>query len=192
MGTCRNGYPWIQRVHDIVKVFSSVYWIMHEHLISYRSVWPYWVLFNGRNPLYLGVIFVVFLVGKAMWVQLDIAKEFQNGFVSIEATLPLVYISSFLKSSLLILVFMPAMLQLPAVLSLSTKFVPTIMNILKRLADEGQRPAAPERQREMELQPKSTRNGSHSNVTSAGSSSITSSESGPEYSSPIAHWSVHL
>jgi hypothetical protein len=122
-----------------------------------------------------------------MWVQLDIAKEFQNGFVSIEATLPLVYISSFLKSSLLILVFMPAMLQLPAVLSLSTKFVPTIMNILKRLADEGQRPAAPERQREMELQPKSTRNGSHSNVTSAGSSSITSSESGPEYSSPIAH-----
>uniref|UniRef100_A0A0D9YAS9 GB1/RHD3-type G domain-containing protein n=1 Tax=Oryza glumipatula TaxID=40148 RepID=A0A0D9YAS9_9ORYZ len=109
-----------------------------------------------KNPLYLGVIFVVFLVGKAMWVQLDIAKEFQNGF-------------------------------LPAVLSLSTKFVPTIMNILKRLADEGQRPAAPERQREMELQPKSTRNGSHSNVTSAGSSSITSSESGPEYSSPIAH-----
>lgn len=98
MGTCRNGYPWIQRVHDIVKVFPSVYWIMHEHLISYRSVWPYWVLFNGRNPLYLGVIFVVFLVGKAMWVQLDIAKEFQNGFVSIEATLPLVYISSFLKS----------------------------------------------------------------------------------------------
>ncbi|KAG8051567.1 hypothetical protein GUJ93_ZPchr0001g31214 [Zizania palustris] len=89
-----------------------------------------------KNPLYLGVIFVVFLVGKAIWVQLDIAKEFQNGF-------------------------------LPALLSLSTKFVPTIMNILKRLADEGQRPAAPERQREMELQPKSSRNGSHSNVISS-------------------------
>ncbi|KAK8462180.1 hypothetical protein SEVIR_1G166100v4 [Setaria viridis] len=106
-----------------------------------------------KNPLYLGVIFVVFLVGKAIWVQLDIAAEFQNGF-------------------------------LPALLSLSTKFVPTIMNILKRLADEGQRPAAPERQREMELQP--TNVSSHSNVTSAGSSSVTRTENGPEYSSPVA------
>ncbi|CAM0881450.1 unnamed protein product [Alopecurus aequalis] len=108
-----------------------------------------------RNPLYLAVMFVVFLVGKAIWVQLDIANEFRNGF-------------------------------LPALLSLSTKFVPTIMNILKRLADEGAGPAAPERPRETELQPKSTRNSSNSNATSAGSSSITSSENGPEYSSPIA------
>ncbi|KAK3157989.1 hypothetical protein QOZ80_2AG0131350 [Eleusine coracana subsp. coracana] len=106
-----------------------------------------------RNPLYLAVIFIVFLVGKAFWVQLDIANEFQNGF-------------------------------LPAILSLSTKFVPTIMNILKRLADEGHRPAAPERQREMELQP--TNSSSHSNVTSAGSSSVTASEIGPEYSSPVS------
>ncbi|WOL03009.1 protein ROOT HAIR DEFECTIVE 3 [Canna indica] len=35
-----------------------------------------------RNPLYLGVIFVVFLVGKALWVQLDISGEFRNGAVS--------------------------------------------------------------------------------------------------------------
>jgi hypothetical protein len=108
---------------------------------------------DNRNPLYLGVIFVVFLVGKAIWVQLDIAAEFQNGF-------------------------------LPALLSLSTKFVPTIMNILKRLADEGQRPAAPERQREMELQ--QTNRPSYSNVMSAGSSSVTTIENGPEYSSPVA------
>ncbi|KAJ1279210.1 hypothetical protein BS78_04G138000 [Paspalum vaginatum] len=107
-----------------------------------------------RNPLYLGVIFVVFLVGKAIWVQLDIATEFQNGF-------------------------------LPAILSLSTKFVPTIMTILKRLADEGQRPAASERQQqEMELQP--TNRSSYSSVTSAGSSSMTATENGPEYSSPVA------
>uniref|UniRef100_M8C5I1 Protein ROOT HAIR DEFECTIVE 3 homolog n=1 Tax=Aegilops tauschii TaxID=37682 RepID=M8C5I1_AEGTA len=106
-----------------------------------------------RNPFYLAVMFVVFLVGKAMWVQLDIANEFRNGF-------------------------------LPALLSLSTKFVPTIMNILKRLADEGAAPAAPERQRETELQPRN--NSSNSNVTSAGSSSLTSSENGPEYSSPVA------
>ena len=39
-----------------------------------------------RNPLYLAVMFVVFLVGKAIWVQLDIANEFRNGFVSIKAT----------------------------------------------------------------------------------------------------------
>jgi hypothetical protein len=42
--------------------------------------------FDNRNPLYLGVIFVVFLIGKAFWVQLDIAAEFQNGFVSIQLT----------------------------------------------------------------------------------------------------------
>jgi hypothetical protein len=42
---------------------------------------------NDRNPLYLAVIFVVFLVGKAFWVQLDIANEFQNGFVSVQSTL---------------------------------------------------------------------------------------------------------
>ncbi|KAK8629193.1 hypothetical protein V6N13_078045 [Hibiscus sabdariffa] len=31
-----------------------------------------------RNPLYLGVIFVGFLVIKALWVQLDISGEFRN------------------------------------------------------------------------------------------------------------------
>ncbi|ONM40608.1 Protein ROOT HAIR DEFECTIVE 3 [Zea mays] len=110
-----------------------------------------------RNPLYLFAIFVIYLVGKAIWVQSEIGREFQHGF-------------------------------LPAILSLSTKFVPTVMNILKRLADEGQAPAAaPERQREMELQPKPTRNGSsYTNATSAGSSSVTTSEIGPEYSSPVA------
>ena len=37
---------------------------------------------SGRNPLYLGIIFVAFLVGKALWVQLDISGEFRNGAVS--------------------------------------------------------------------------------------------------------------
>lgn len=36
----------------------------------------------GRNPLYLGVIFVGFLLVKALWVQLDISGEFRNGAVS--------------------------------------------------------------------------------------------------------------
>jgi hypothetical protein len=73
--------------------------------------------------------------------------------------------------------------QLPAILSLSTKFVPTIMNILKRLADEGQRPAASDRQREMELQP--TNRWSYSSVTTA-------TENGPEYSSPVAKWFSYI
>nr|CAB3446626.1 unnamed protein product [Digitaria exilis] len=34
-----------------------------------------------KNPLYLGVIFVVFLFGKAFWVQLDMGAELQNGFL---------------------------------------------------------------------------------------------------------------
>lgn len=41
---------------------------------------------NDRNPLYLLVIFVVYLVGKAIWVQSEIGREFQHGFVSIQTT----------------------------------------------------------------------------------------------------------
>ncbi|XP_044496575.1 protein ROOT HAIR DEFECTIVE 3-like isoform X2 [Mangifera indica] len=62
-----------------------------------------------RNPLYLGVIFVGYLLIKALWVQLDISGEFRNG-------------------------------ALPGLLSLSTKFLPTVMNLLKKLAEEGQVP----------------------------------------------------
>lgn len=61
-----------------------------------------------RNPIYIGVIFVLYLLGKALFVQLDIAGEFQHGFLS-------------------------------GILSLSAKFLPTIMALLKRLADEGQK-----------------------------------------------------
>ncbi|KAI4387362.1 hypothetical protein MLD38_005200 [Melastoma candidum] len=64
-----------------------------------------------RNPLYLGFIFVGFLLIKALWVQLDVSGEFRNG-------------------------------ALPGLISISTKFVPTIMNLLKKLAEEGQAPVA--------------------------------------------------
>lgn len=36
----------------------------------------------GRNPLWLGFIFVAYLLMKALWVQLDISGEFRNGAVS--------------------------------------------------------------------------------------------------------------
>ncbi|MED6123013.1 Cell wall protein rhd3 [Stylosanthes scabra] len=62
-----------------------------------------------RNPLYLLVIFIGYLLIKALWVQLDVSGEFRNG-------------------------------ALPGLLSLSTKFVPTVMNLMKKLADEGHIP----------------------------------------------------
>jgi hypothetical protein len=61
-----------------------------------------------RNPLYIAILFVLYLFTKALWVQLDITQEFQHGF-------------------------------LPGVLSISSKLLPTLMNLLKKLADEGQK-----------------------------------------------------
>ncbi|RWW59709.1 hypothetical protein BHE74_00033341 [Ensete ventricosum] len=104
-----------------------------------------------RNPLYLAVIFVVFLVGKALWVQLDISGEFRNG-------------------------------ALPGLLSLSTKFLPTVINILRKLADEGQQPAAPVLDRNHS---KRYRSGVISDSSSStASSNLTSSENETEYTSP--------
>ncbi|GFP85689.1 protein root hair defective 3 [Phtheirospermum japonicum] len=109
-----------------------------------------------RNPLYLGVIFVCFLLLKALWVQLDISGEFQNG-------------------------------ALPGILSLSTKFLPTIMNLLRKLAEEGQRPANPDPQRNPPVPPKSIRSGTndYGDLSSSASSEVTSAENGTEYSSPL-------
>ncbi|KAK9014142.1 hypothetical protein V6N11_005311 [Hibiscus sabdariffa] len=111
-----------------------------------------------RNPLYLGVIFVGFLVIKALWVQLDISGEFRNGALSIK-----------LKFSL------------PGLLSLSTKFLPTVMNLLRKLAEEGQMPATNNSQTNQGVASKSFQNGSTRSDTSL--SGITASGNGNEYSS---------
>ncbi|KAL3720855.1 hypothetical protein ACJRO7_005632 [Eucalyptus globulus] len=107
-----------------------------------------------RNPLYLGVIFVGFLLVKALWVQLDISGEFRNG-------------------------------ALPGLISLSSKFVPTIMNLLKRLAEEGQVPASNNPHGNPSVTSKSLRNGvgTSSGLSSTASSNVTS-EQEAEYSSP--------
>ncbi|CAN0878019.1 Protein ROOT HAIR DEFECTIVE 3 homolog 1 [Linum grandiflorum] len=63
-----------------------------------------------RNPFYLAVIFVGFLLAKALWVQMDVANEFQHG-------------------------------ALPGLIALSAKFLPTIMNIVGKLVEEGQKAA---------------------------------------------------
>ncbi|KAL2462644.1 Protein ROOT HAIR DEFECTIVE 3 [Forsythia ovata] len=108
-----------------------------------------------RNPLYLGVIFVGFLLVKALWVQLDIPGEFRNG-------------------------------ALPGLLSLSTKFLPTIMNLLRKLAEEGQGRANPGPQHNPPVAAKKFENCA-SDLSSSTSSEVTSSRNGTEYSSPSAH-----
>ncbi|KAK7349247.1 hypothetical protein VNO77_06459 [Canavalia gladiata] len=106
-----------------------------------------------RNPLYLGVIFVGYLLFKALWVQLDISGEFRNG-------------------------------ALPGIISLSSKFIPTIMNLMKKLAEEGQNPAT------------NNHHGSTSKtnynavtaartVSSSASSNLTSLDNGTEFASPL-------
>ncbi|XP_061372478.1 protein ROOT HAIR DEFECTIVE 3 homolog 1-like [Gastrolobium bilobum] len=104
-----------------------------------------------RNPLYLGVIFVGFLLIKALWVQLDISGEFRNG-------------------------------ALPGIISLSSKFVPTIMNLIKRLAEEGQNPATNNPQRNPSINNYNAVTAG-SAVSSSASSNVSSLDNGTEYAS---------
>ncbi|CAH1422770.1 unnamed protein product [Lactuca virosa] len=98
-----------------------------------------------RNPLWLLVIFVSYLLAKALWVQLDISGEFRNG-------------------------------ALPGILSLSTKFIPTVTNLLRKLAEQGERPVNPTPQ---------TIQGSTSGFSSTASSEVTN-ENEMEYTSPTS------
>ncbi|KAJ4851025.1 hypothetical protein Tsubulata_037496 [Turnera subulata] len=141
--------------------FLSFFGFQEAHKRSNNWLPPPWAIlallvlgFNEfmtllRNPLWLFFIFILFLLAKALWVQLDIAGEFQHG-------------------------------ALPGLISLSTKFLPTVMNILKKLAEEGQK-VAEEPQRNPMPASKAFHNGGYSNsdamssassgVTSAGNSS---------------------
>ncbi|XP_022891341.1 protein ROOT HAIR DEFECTIVE 3-like [Olea europaea var. sylvestris] len=107
-----------------------------------------------RNPLYLGVIFVGFLIIKALWVQLDIPGVFSNG-------------------------------ALPGLLSLSTKFLPTITNLLRKLAEAGQGRGNPNPQHNPPAAAKKFENSTDDSSSSA--SSEVTSRNGIEYSSPLAH-----
>ncbi|CAM8920411.1 unnamed protein product [Rhodiola kirilowii] len=107
-----------------------------------------------KNPLWLGVIFIAYLLIKALWVQLDISGEFRNG-------------------------------ALPGLLSLSTKFLPTVMNLLKKLAEQGQAPAAANPQHNPLQVSKSIYSGVNgtTNVSSSNLSEITSADDGSVASS---------
>lgn len=63
--------------------FTSGALLVHDvFLLCYALILLVLLFPFARNPLYLGVIFVAFLLVKALWVQLDISGEFQNGAVS--------------------------------------------------------------------------------------------------------------
>ncbi|KAL1321180.1 hypothetical protein AAHE18_14G109600 [Arachis hypogaea] len=66
-----------------------------------------------KNPLYLLVTFVVFVLGKAIWVNMNIAGEFRNG-------------------------------TLAGILSISSRFLPAVMNLMKRLTEDAQGFTSPE------------------------------------------------
>ena len=72
--------------------------------------------------------------------------------------------------------------QLPGLISLSSKFLPTVMNLLKRLAEEGQNPMTNDPNRNPALESRSFRNGvsASSSMSSSASSEVISSE----YASP--------
>ncbi|KAH1207555.1 Protein ROOT HAIR DEFECTIVE 3 1 [Glycine max] len=108
-----------------------------------------------RNPLYLGVIFVGYLLIKALWAQLDITGEFRNG-------------------------------ALPGIISLSSKFVPTIMNLIRKLAEEGQGHANNDPRRSPSKNNQSAIPAGRVTSSSA-SSSVTSPGNGAEYTSSSKH-----
>ncbi|RAL42419.1 hypothetical protein DM860_017599 [Cuscuta australis] len=112
-----------------------------------------------RNPLYLGVIFVAYLILKALWVQLDISGEFRNG-------------------------------ALPGLISLSSKFLPTVMNLLKKLAEQGQGQTTgnSSHNHHPTIPSKSFRSSSidRGDLSSTGSSEVTSENGDEPSSSPAA------
>ncbi|KAK7331246.1 hypothetical protein VNO77_25466 [Canavalia gladiata] len=110
-----------------------------------------------KNPLYLMIIFVAYLIGKAIWVQMDIAGEFRHG-------------------------------TLPGLLSISSKFLPTVMNLIKRLAEEGQGNPTPEGAEPQSSAPQIFRNQvrkpdlASSSISNSAVSSVGSSGDDKEYS----------
>ncbi|KAF2302857.1 hypothetical protein GH714_009532 [Hevea brasiliensis] len=112
-----------------------------------------------KNPLYLMILFIVFLLSKALWVQMDIAGEFRNG-------------------------------TLAGILSISSRFLPTLMNLLRRLAEEAQGHPASEAPRTHSLVSHSFKNETQRNPISSAipessvSSNVSSSDDGVEISSP--------
>ncbi|KAF4362476.1 hypothetical protein CsatB_001403 [Cannabis sativa] len=114
-----------------------------------------------KNPLYLMILFVAYLLSKALWVQMDISGQFRHG-------------------------------ALAGLLSISSRFLPTIMNLLRRLAEEAQGGPTPQASGQsgpiisqgFRQQTHGSNPLSSSIPESSISSNISSSDSSVEYSSP--------
>ncbi|KAH7519070.1 hypothetical protein JRO89_XSUnG0141200 [Xanthoceras sorbifolium] len=121
-----------------------------------------------KNPLYLMVLFIAYLLSKALWVQMNISGEFRHGTVSTKEIL--------VSSGWPNLHFV--------------KVSPTVMNLLRRLAEEAQggpKPEAPRPPQSLATQSFKYQSQSSSTTTvpeSSVSSNISSSDNGLEYSSP--------
>ncbi|XP_042490414.1 protein ROOT HAIR DEFECTIVE 3 homolog 2-like [Macadamia integrifolia] len=113
-----------------------------------------------KNPLYLFALFIIYLLSKALWVELDIPGEFRNG-------------------------------TLAGIISISSKFLPSVMNLIRKLAEEAQgRPTTEPPRPARSIAVQSFRNQQRTiSVTdsvpnSSVSSNVASTESSFEYSSP--------
>ncbi|KAL4394679.1 hypothetical protein AHAS_Ahas02G0176100 [Arachis hypogaea] len=105
-----------------------------------------------KNPLYLILIFIGYLVTKSLWVQHDVAGNFHHGAVSISR------------------------MTLAGLLSLSIKLLPTIINLMRKLAEEG----VPQTNNPWPY-PSTSNQTAGSTVSSTTSSNVTFLERGTEY-----------
>ncbi|KAE8655467.1 Protein ROOT HAIR DEFECTIVE 3-like protein 2 [Hibiscus syriacus] len=107
-----------------------------------------------RNPFYLAVIFVSYLVVKALWVQLDVSGQFRYGVPVAEKDLLQLKHSCRIKDSIGLnftdrkcysisdaLEYWNG--KLPGLISLSTRLIPTVMDLIGKLSEQGQMPPTP-------------------------------------------------
>ncbi|XP_043702768.1 protein ROOT HAIR DEFECTIVE 3 homolog 2-like [Telopea speciosissima] len=117
-----------------------------------------------KNPLYLLALFIIYLLSKALWVQLDVTGAFRNG-------------------------------TLAGLISISSKFLPTMMNLMRKLAEEAQGGPTPEPPRSapsvtdhsFQNQTQRTNSVTDSVPDSSESSNVVTTESSVGYSSPLTH-----
>nr|GEW46912.1 protein root hair defective 3-like [Tanacetum cinerariifolium] len=157
--------PWAI-VATVVLGFNEFMTLLRDHLwniVTNSRVTPSWreivsLTFSEVGVLHLLIIFVSYLLLKALWVQLNISSEFRNGALS-------------------------------GIHSLSSKFLPTVTNLLGNLAEQGQRPASSETHRYTSSPPQAFRviqdvvGRSNSGFSSTASSEVTM-EQEMEYTSP--------
>jgi hypothetical protein len=101
-----------------------------------------------KNPLYLMVLFVTYLLSRALWAQLDITGAFRHG-------------------------------TLTGIISISSKFFPTIMNLIRKLVEEAQGRTTQQSFRNQTQQPNTVTSSVSTNISST--ETVTNSD---EYTSP--------